>query len=96
MEKERRWQELMELQSGISLENNQALIGSIQQVMIDGTDLNGGRFEARTQAHAPEVDGLVYIEAAEGGEVEPYPGDIVNVRITGASDYDLTSEIVYG
>jgi len=38
----------------------------------------------------------VYIEVAEDGEVEPHPGDIVNVRITGASDYDLTSEIHYG
>ena len=37
-EKERRWQEMMELQSSISRKKNEALIGTIQRVMIDEVD----------------------------------------------------------
>ena len=97
-EKERRWQEIMDLQSKISLENNRALIGTIQQVMIVGIDPDTGGFQGRTQAHAPEVDGLVYVEKAPVSEIDVTlrPGDIVNVKITDALDYDLISEISYG
>ena len=42
-EKERRWQEVMDLQSTISRKKNEALIGSIQRVMIDGVDPDSGR-----------------------------------------------------
>jgi ribosomal protein S12 methylthiotransferase len=97
-EKERRWQEIMDLQSKISLENNRALIGTIQQVMIVGIDPDTGGFQGRTQAHAPEVDGLVYVEKAPVSEIDVTlrPGDIINVKITDALDYDLISEISYG
>src|SRR5713226_340600 len=95
-EKERRWQEVMDLQSIISHENNKALIGSIQQVMIDGTDPDTGQIQGRTQAHAPEVDGVVYIREISGREVIPHPGDILNVKITEALDYDLISETYNG
>ena len=39
-DKERRWQEVMDLQSTISRKKNEALIGSIQRVMIDEVDLD--------------------------------------------------------
>ena len=97
-EKERRWQEVMELQSGISQKRNRALIGSIQRVMIDGTDSDSGELAGRTQAHAPEVDGVVFVKACDlGGEkASPEPGDLIDVRITGALDYDLIGEQVHG
>ena len=97
-EKERRWQEVMDLQAKISLENNQALIGTIQRVMIVRVDPETGRFESRTQAHAPEVDGIVYIENdnATRCSITPCPGDFLDVKITGVLEYDLISEIPYG
>ncbi|HYA29248.1 MAG TPA: 30S ribosomal protein S12 methylthiotransferase RimO, partial [Acidobacteriota bacterium] len=52
-EKERRWQEVMDLQSTVSLKKNQALIGTIQRVIIDGADPDSGKLSGRTQAHAP-------------------------------------------
>jgi ribosomal protein S12 methylthiotransferase len=92
-EKERRWQELMELQSSISRKKNEALIGTIQRVMIEDVDLESGKLTGRTQAHAPEVDGLVLIaRGASEDESTNLPGDMINVQIIGALDYDLIGE----
>src|ERR687892_2302251 len=97
-EKESRWQEVMELQSGISQKKNRALIGAIQRVMIDGTDSDSGELAGRTQAHAPEVDGLVFVKAYDlaGEAISAQPGDLIDVRITGALDYDLIGEKLHG
>jgi ribosomal protein S12 methylthiotransferase len=97
-EKERRWQELMDLQSVISRKKNEALIGSIQRVMIDAVDPDSRKPTGRTQAHAPEVDGVVYVDG--GGESAKIPaetraGEMVKVTITGALDYDLIGEIIH-
>jgi ribosomal protein S12 methylthiotransferase len=97
-EKENRWQELMEVQAEISRKKNEALIGSIERVMIDGTDQDSGKLAGRTQAHAPEVDGFVYVEGCDAqrrGNL-PRSGDLIDVKITGALDYDLISEILDG
>lgn len=91
-DKERRWQEVMDLQSTISRKKNEALIGSMQRVMIDEVDLDFHKATGRTQAHAPEVDGTVYVEGLAGDTI--VCGEMVDVRITGALDYDLISEII--
>jgi ribosomal protein S12 methylthiotransferase len=91
-DKERRWQEVMDLQSTISRKKNEALIGSIQRVMIDEVDLDSHKASGRTQAHAPEVDGTVYVEGLAGKTT--VCGEMVDVRITGALDYDLIGEII--
>ncbi|HEX6176103.1 MAG TPA: 30S ribosomal protein S12 methylthiotransferase RimO [Candidatus Binatia bacterium] len=86
-EKERRWQEVMDLQASISRTKNEALIGSIQRVMIDGTDETGQSI-GRTQGHAPEVDGVVYLQ-----NPVVKSGDFADVKITEALEYDLIGEI---
>ena len=91
-DKERRWQEVMDLQSTISRKKNEALIGSIQRVMIDEVDLDSDKATGRTQAHAPEVDGAVYVEGLAGDTT--VCGEMVDARITGALDYDLIGEII--
>lgn len=95
-EKEARWQEIMDLQAAVSREKNEALIGTIQQVMIDGLDSEAGRLSGRTQAHAPEVDGVVYVEQPEAHGSEQFlrPGEIVKVKIGEALDYDLVGAIL--
>jgi ribosomal protein S12 methylthiotransferase len=97
-EKENRWQELMEVQAEISRKKNEALIGTIARVMINGTDQDSGKLVGRTQAHAPEVDGFVYVEGcgAQRKEDLPRSGELIDVKITGALDYDLISEILDG
>lgn len=95
-EKECRWQEIMDLQVKISHENNRALIGTVQRVMIEEREADMEELHGRTQAHAPEVDGGVYVQGACGERENLQPGDMVNVKITGALDYDLISEISHG
>jgi len=92
-EKERRWQEVMEVQAAISRKKNEALIGSIQHVMIERFDSDSGKVTARTQAHAPEVDGAVFVESVEQ-QAEVRGGEFIDVRITGALDYDLIGETI--
>ena len=72
------------------------MIGTVQQVMIEGANSDTGEFQGRTQAHAPEVDGVVYVQWGREEKVSPQPGDMVSVTITDASDYDLISEISNG
>jgi len=93
-EKENRWQEIMDLQSAISRKKNEALIGTIQRVMIDNLDSDSGQFTGRTQAHAPEVDGVVYLDGLtlNNKTVSLRLGDMMGVRISGALDYDLIGE----
>ena len=97
-EKERRWQEIMDVQSSISRKKNEALIGSIQRVMIDAVELDSDEVTGRTQAHAPEVDGVVYIENLESHAGLPgiQAGEMIDVKIIGASDYDLIGEKLHG
>ena len=94
--KERRWQEVMDLQSVISRKKNEGLIGTIQRVMIDDVALNSERVTGRTQGHAPEVDGVVFVESDDSRpkRVPVRPGDMIDVKITGALDYDLISETI--
>jgi ribosomal protein S12 methylthiotransferase len=95
-EKERRWQEVMDLQSTISRKNNEALIGSIQRVMIETIDPDSGELVGRTQAHAPEVDGVVMVQGLKAEAVSTEPGEMIDIRITGALDYDLIGERIHG
>ena len=80
--KERRYQRLMELQQGISLQINQSYVGQRLDVLIEGQDKGIGI--GRSYRDAPEIDGLVLIEAKT--EI----GSIIPVKITGAMAYDLT------
>lgn len=94
-EKEERWQKLMEVQARISRKKNEALIGSIQRVMIDGTDAESGKIVGRTQAHAPEVDGIVHVGGAKLNENLLQFGEMIDVRIADALDYDLIGETLH-
>ena len=94
--KQERLDDLMKLQSEISLECNQARIGSETDVIVD--DFTDGVFVCRSEFESPEVDGeiLVKYDSALIGDVDPYSliGEFIRVRITGADEYDLIAEIV--
>jgi len=80
--KEERYDCLMTLQQGISLEINQSFVGQTLDVLIEGQ--GEGIVLGRSYRDAPEIDGLVIVE----GEAEI--GELLPVRITGAMAYDLT------
>ncbi len=92
--KEERWQEVMDLQAMISQKKNKALIGTIDRVMIEAVDSDCGKLVGRTQAHAPEVDGVVFTDGSAVSS-PPAPGDIFDVKITDALEYDLIGEILH-
>jgi ribosomal protein S12 methylthiotransferase len=83
--KQDRYERLMELQQGISLEINQAWVGKTLKVLVEG---NGdGISLGRSYRDAPEIDGMVVVE----GDLPI--GEIVPVRITGAMPYDLSGMV---
>lgn len=83
--KQARWEALMSLQQGISLERNQTQVGRVLDVLIEGQ--GDGISLGRSYRDAPEIDGMVIIE-----DILPV-GDLVPIRITGAMVYDLTGEV---
>jgi len=87
-EKQRRAEEIMELQQEISLAINQAKEGQILKVIIDKKE--AGRWLGRTQFDSVEVDNEVVINTKKRLQ----SGDMVMVKITKAYDYDLEGELV--
>ena len=85
-----RQQRLMEIQQDISLQKNQALVGSVQEVLVDGVSKESDLLlEARLQGQAPDIDGVVYIS-----EGDTRQGNFEKVRITEAFTYDLVGKII--
>ncbi len=87
-EKERRAQEVMEVQQEISYEKNQQKIGQVFKVIIDRKE--SGRYIGRTEFDSVEVDNEVIVHSAKPLAI----GTFVNVKITSAYDYDLQGEVV--
>ncbi len=87
-EKERRAQEIMEVQQEISLEKNQEKVGKVYKVIVDKKE--AGRYLARTEFDSVEVDNEVIIDTTKRLK----PGEFVEVRITKAFDYDLEGELI--
>lgn len=83
--KEARRDAIMSLQQRISAERGQQKIGTVQEVIVEGSIPDDGVFVGRTFADAPDVDGLVFFESGR----DLMSGDFAKVRITGASEYDL-------
>ena len=94
--KQDRLDELMTLQSEISLSFNRSRIGSEIDVIVD--DFNDGIFVCRSEFESPEVDGeiLVKYDSAIMADVDPYSlvGEFIKVRVTGADEYDLIAEAI--
>ena len=85
-----RLDQLMMLQQAISMEINEARIGTTCEVLVDGFDEESARFWGRSLLEAPESDGCIWLEA----ERELTPGEYVQVRITGADAYDLEGRTI--
>ncbi len=87
-EKQRRAQEIMEVQQEISCEKNQEKIGNTYKVIIDKRE--AGRYLGRTEFDSVEVDNEVVVHSTN----KLLPGSFVNVNITKAYDYDLEGIVV--
>ena len=86
--KQKRAEELMELQRSISFARNEQLVGRTFNVLIDR--LEGSFYVCRSEADSPDVDNEVLVKA-DGIKIKN--GTFVNVKITHAHDYDLFAEV---
>ncbi len=87
--KEKRRDEIMELQQEIAFEKSEAMVGRVLTVLIEGKVVDEPAYVGRTYMDAPGVDGLIFVNTGE----ELMSGDFVRVKVTGAADYDLIGEI---
>ena len=79
---------IMRRQIDISREINEGKIGNTIRVIVDEKDEDGA-YIGRTQYDAPEIDNTVVFRSDETLK----PGDMVNVKITDAFDYDLVGRM---
>ncbi|HSR02908.1 MAG TPA: radical SAM protein, partial [Methylophilaceae bacterium] len=88
--KQERLSRFMEIQERISAAKLEKKVGSIQTVLVDelATDNQDNIIAiARTKADAPEIDGVVYLQDADGLN----PGDFVDVKVIAANGHDLVA-----
>ena len=88
--KQKRYDELMSIQQKISLEKNKERIGKQYSVVVDGASDDGLFYVGRSYGEAPDSDGMIYFAAKDNLEI----GDVVQVKILVADEYDLTGEQV--
>ena len=82
--KQKRLNEIMEIQSKIAFNNNEKLVGKVFKCLIDRKE--GTNFIGRTFMDSPDVDNEVVIDAKK---FYVKLGEFVSVRIIGANNYDL-------
>ncbi len=88
--KRARFERIMELQRDISHDHQQALIGRTLEVLVEGrAEETEHLLAGRHAQQAPEIDGLTYVNDGVA-----YPGELVTVEVTDASDYDLVGKVV--
>lgn len=85
---------LMKEQRKISLKHNRKRVGTTVQVLFEGESNESELlWQGRMETQAPDIDGCVLINDAPEGFV-PVEGQMVNVLITEAQEYDLIGRIV--
>ncbi|MDF2891410.1 MAG: rimO [Clostridia bacterium] len=82
----KRQERIMLLQSDISMDNNQKMVGKMIKVLIEGKE--GKKYYGRSYKDAPEIDGNVFFSSKEKHNI----GDFTYVKIVEASEYDLIGE----
>ncbi len=88
--RDRRRRRAMEVQRSVSRRRNEAKVGRVVEVLIEGPSPECESVTiGRSQAEAPEVDGIIFM-----GNDHPPAGEFRQVRIVDARDYDLVGEIL--
>ncbi len=82
--REERLARFMERQAAISQARLAARVGRIETVLVDAVE--DDLATARSKADAPEIDGLVHVQAVPDGV---RPGDFLEVEILASDEHDL-------
>jgi ribosomal protein S12 methylthiotransferase len=85
---------VQERQDAVAWERNRELIGSVQDVLVDGPSEDPAfAWEGRTAGQAPEIDGVVYLrDQHRGGLARFAAGRFARVRIVDVEGYELVGE----
>ena len=83
---------LMRTQAEISENWKESFVGKTEHILCEGYDVVAEAYFGRTRCDAPEIDGKVYFTSPAGTKYEE--GEMVDVKITAAMDYDLVGETV--
>jgi ribosomal protein S12 methylthiotransferase len=91
---EARRRALMKLQQSISRERKQQWVGRTMDILVEGeSEETPLLWEGRSQFHAPEIDGKVYINDF-GPHEALVPGTFYRAEITEAHEYDVVARII--
>jgi ribosomal protein S12 methylthiotransferase len=91
---EARRRSLMKLQQSISRERKERWIGQTMNILVEGeSDETPLLWEGRSEFHAPEIDGKVYINDF-GPHETLVPGTFYRAEITDAHDYDVVARVI--
>ncbi|MFA9465743.1 MAG: 30S ribosomal protein S12 methylthiotransferase RimO [Velocimicrobium sp.] len=85
-----RQEEIMELQQGIAFQRAELMLARRVRVLIEGKLPEDGVYIGRTYKDAPNVDGLIFVKSSK----ELLSGEMVDVYITEAKEYDLVGELI--
>jgi len=86
----RRAEQIMEIQGVISEQANAEMNGKIVEAVVEGFDRWAECYFGRTAADAPDIDGKIFFSS----EDKLAMGQFVNVRIEDTMDYDLIGTVV--
>ncbi len=91
--KQKRYEQLMQMQSDISYSINQQRVGDIERVIIDS--YSNGVLVCRSQKESPEVDGEILV-GTDNSKFAPEKliGKFAKVKIISANEYDLLAELI--
>jgi len=84
---EDRLEVLMLAQQEIVFEKNETMIGKTVEVLIDEATAEDGIWIGRTQAQAPDVDSVTYVD---GEDLQA--GQFVQAKVVRTEDYDLLAQ----
>jgi ribosomal protein S12 methylthiotransferase len=91
---EARRRALMKVQQSISRERKQQWVGQTMDILVEGeSDETSLLWEGRSQFHAPEIDGKIYINDF-GPHETLVPGTFYRAEITEAHDYDVVARVI--
>ncbi|MGZ4788262.1 MAG: 30S ribosomal protein S12 methylthiotransferase RimO [Terriglobales bacterium] len=90
----RRAKKLMSMQKQISKKSKKSLVGRQFEIVIEGPSSESDLlWEGRTEMHAPEIDGKVFITDF-GDHDDIQPGQFHRCEITESHDYDLIARLL--
>lgn len=93
--KARRYNKLQAVLGLASKEHKAGWIGKTMEVLAERpSEYLDGYYEGRSRYHAPDVDGVVYIDNKDGSLTEDDIGSFVNVQIHTAETYDIIGSLV--